>query len=379
MSTFNLLSYKEQPQLPTPLSTESSQRFIVLRKYWIYAVLAAGLIGVFIFGFVKAGLVGLFFTLAAALPFTVLVAITLIVISRAELPFGPRLVAAVWGGAGATTLTFAIIGFQNSAIGQSNQIDSVVVQAAIVEESAKAMILFAFLMFNRKFISTPLMGAMLGVLSGAGFAFVENVLYFANGYAQGGWDGFWQTFVARALMSFFLHAMATMFTGMFIGFAVSRRFNWWRNPFVIGAGLAAAMTTHGLWNGLASLTTDGSWNFVYIFFWLPYVAVMVTTIIIVKKVQKSKKKAFLTSSAQHGIIRLKQAQRMSDRKQRKQVYKSHPSQEVIQWEQALSFADFWKREIDALPHKPKYDKKRNKYQAKRDKELTRLAQVLEVV
>lgn len=333
----------------------------------------------FIFGFVKAGLVGLFFTLAAALPFTVLVAITLIVISRAELPFGPRLVAAVWGGAGATTLTFAIIGFQNSAIGQSNQIDSVVVQAAIVEESAKAMVLFAFLMFNRKFISTPLMGAMLGVLSGAGFAFVENVLYFANGYAQGGWDGFWQTFVARALMSFFLHAMATMFTGMFIGFAVSRRFNWWRNPFVIGAGLAAAMTTHGLWNGLASLTTDGSWNFVYIFFWLPYVAVMVTTIIIVKKVQKSKKKAFLTSSARHGIIRLKQAQRMSDRKQRKQVYKSHPSQEVIQWEQALSFADFWKREIDALPHKPKYDKKRNKYQAKRDKELARLAQVLEVV
>lgn len=384
MSTFNLLSYEANPnQITTPATTfitpkvRGNKFFVIL--FWVALPLA--LFASSIFGVIRTGNeVGFIITAAALLPFALLILLGLLLSSRAEISLGTRLLALIWGGAGSTTMTFVIIDTQNALFGSSDAMDSVVIQAAVVEEGAKAMLLFGFLWFARSYIRTPLAGAVLGMMVGAGFAYVENILYFSAAYQSGGWAGFWGTFIARAGMSFFLHSMATMFTGLFIGFVVSRNFNWWKSSLVTSVGLLAAMTIHGMWNGSASLSTVASnWNMMYLFFWLPLVAVIVTTLIIVRKNYTTKRKAVLADMADNGIIRVQQTERLSERKTRKLVYKQNKTKNVILWERSVSLAVFWKTEISRLPQKPRYDKKRSRYAKKRDKAYTQLATVIESV
>lgn len=382
MSTFNLLSYGETSNTVAfspavnPLARKKKKISTVL--FWTSLVLA--LSASFVFGLISAGEEGVILTIAALLPFSFLIFLGLLLASRAEVPLGTRLLALIWGGAGSTTLTFIIIDTQNALFGPSESMDSVVIQAAVVEESAKAILLFGFLWLARSYIKTPLAGAVLGIMVGAGFAYVENILYFSAAYQSGGWAGFWVTFIMRAGMSFFLHAMATMFTGLFIGFIVSHNFSWWKNSLITSGGLLAAMTIHGLWNGSASLSTVSSnWNMMYLFFWLPLVAVIVTTLVIVSKNYTSKRKALLAAMVENGIIREQQAERMSARKTRKKVYRQNKSKNVLLWERSLTLADFWKTEIQNLPSKPRYDKKHVKYAKKRDEAFTHLASVIDAV
>jgi len=351
-----------------------------VNKVVFWSVVVLGVIAAFIFGYMKAGTPGLLLTLAALVPFTALVMISLICISRASLPLGWRLAAAVWGGAGATSMTFLLIGIQNTIAVSSNQMDSVVVQAAMVEESAKALFLFMVLVFSRKHIRTPLMGAMMGLLVGAGFAFVENIIYFSNAYLQGGSEAFWSIFLARAVMSFFLHSLATLFTGLFIGYAVSKQFTFWKRMLTTTTGLIAAMTVHGMWNGSASLTTVSTrWNLMYGFFWVPFVLTIAIVIIFIVRADRKRKNQELLFSSKAGVIRPRQAERMSDRKERKNVYRAKKTHEVILWERSVSVAEFWRQEKLSLPNKPKFERRKSKITQKRDKELLRLASVHEVV
>ena len=374
MTSFNLLAYENKPSVVEAAVQTAKPN--AKKKIAFYSILVLAFAASFVFGLLQAGLPGLVLTASALLPLGVLVTITLFASSRAEIPLWLRLGALIWGGAGATTVTFAIIGVQNALIGQSNMTDSVVVQAAIVEESAKALFLFGLFWFFRQHIRTPIIGAMLGVLAGAGFAYVENILYFANAYNQGGWEGFWGTFIARALMSFFLHSMATMFTGLFIGFVVSRNFGWLKSFFIVDAGLIAAMTVHGMWNGLASITTvDAKWNLIYLFFWLPFVAVMTFTVIMVRRNSTAKRVAVLEKYVSSGVIRRIQVEKMSNRKARRKTYKYGNTQSIITWERSISLSDYWQSEFDSLPPKAKHDRRRAKHFSRKAKHLALLGSV----
>jgi RsiW-degrading membrane proteinase PrsW (M82 family) len=375
-----LLSYNDTATETVPALTSRVKFYPKLNRIAFWSAGVVAIIAAFIFGYTKAGMPGLLITLAALVPFGFLVLISLLSISRAALPLGWRLAAATWGGAGATSMTFLLIGVQNTLVASSNQMDSIVVQAAMVEESAKALFLFTVLAFFRKRIRTPLMGAMMGLLVGAGFAFVENIIYFSSAYLQGGAVAFWSIFLARAVMSFFLHSLATMFTGLFIGYAVSKQFRFWKRMFATTTGLIAAMTIHGMWNGSASLTTvSAHWNLMYGFFWIPFVVSMSVMIIFVIRADKKSRNQMLEFSSKAGVIRPRQAERMSDRKERKKVYKSKPTNEVILWERSIFDAEFWRQEKNALPSKARYERRRNSLSQQRDKELLRLASVRESV
>lgn len=355
-------------RIPAVAQTVSSRN----RVFWVTTgilVLAS-----FIYGFMTNPEIGLLLTGLALVPLAALVGISLFFAPRSEVSLPVRLMAIVWGGVGATSLTLLIVGGLESLFGAPDMNTTVVVQAAVVEEICKGLFVLGMFFFCKSLIRTPLGGAIIGLLVGAGFAFVENIIYFNNAYIQSGWTGLWTTVLLRAGLSFFLHAMATMFTGMFIGYVVSHQndFKFWRKYSFINMGLVAAMTVHGLWNGMSSLTTDTlRWAVLYGCFWVPLVVIMSFTLFGLRKAYRVKKKSLLLESAKKGYIRMIQAERINGDTTRKDLYKKD-SHSLIQWESSLLRIDYWNRALSSTQK----DKRIHKLNNAKSKDMMKLARVV---
>ncbi|MGP6171345.1 PrsW family intramembrane metalloprotease [Microbacterium sp. A204] len=159
--------------------------------------------------------------------------------------------AIAWGAIGAVGITLIVDLGITMLIGLRTEVLSTVVQAPIIEEIAKGLgIFFVFLMGRRAF-DGPIDGIVYGALIGGGFAFTENIQYFAISLLEGGGSQLTATFVMRGLLSPFAHAMFTALTGFAMGLAARRSAS---KSAVFGAGcigLVAAMLLHGFWNGSA--------------------------------------------------------------------------------------------------------------------------------
>jgi protease PrsW len=124
------------------------------------------------------------------------------------------------------------------------------ISAPVVEESAKGLALLLVLR-TRRLIDGVLDGIVYGAMVGLGFAFTENVFYYAQGAAEQGVEGAVGTFVLRGLMSPLAHPLFTASIGIGIGLAVAAR----GRPLRILAplaGLGVAMALHALWNTAAA-------------------------------------------------------------------------------------------------------------------------------
>lgn len=142
---------------------------------------------------------------------------------------------------------------------------SAVVQAPIVEETAKGLGVLLIFASARRAFDGPVDGVVYGALVGAGFAFTENIQYFAISLIEGGVEQTSVTFFVRGILSPFAHTMFTSVTGFALGLAA-------RNGLRAGAafgpwlgGLVGAIVLHALWNGSALLGN----------FWALYVALQV--------------------------------------------------------------------------------------------------------
>jgi RsiW-degrading membrane proteinase PrsW (M82 family) len=122
--------------------------------------------------------------------------------------------------------------------------------APIVEELAKAAVLFGIYWWKRDEFNGIIDGIVYAALVGLGFAMTENVLYYGRGAAEEGIVGAVVTFVLRGIMSPFAHPVFTAMTGIGLGLAVASRSKGLRviAPLV---GLALAMALHSLWNTAA--------------------------------------------------------------------------------------------------------------------------------
>ncbi len=119
--------------------------------------------------------------------------------------------------------------------------------APIIEETAKALVLFLILFLWRHELDSPLDGLIYGAMVGMGFAMVENVLYYVTAFQDGGqavWNG---TVVMRGIVFGLSHALYTSLTGL--GIAAARlspsRPVRYLAPLL---GLALAITLHALHN-----------------------------------------------------------------------------------------------------------------------------------
>lgn len=126
-----------------------------------------------------------------------------------------------------------------------------VVQAPIVEEFAKGLGVYLIFLVGRRAFDGPLDGVVYGALVGAGFAFTENIQYFAVSLISGGLQEASFTFLLRGILSPFAHVMFTSVTGFALGLAARRGARAGRaiGPWL--AGMLGAIVLHGLWNGSA--------------------------------------------------------------------------------------------------------------------------------
>ena len=129
--------------------------------------------------------------------------------------------------------------------------------APFIEESLKGAVLIGLLWRRRGELDGPTDGVIYAAMVGLGFAMIENVGYYINALVspqRGGVELLGYTFVLRGVVSPLLHPIFTSMTGLGVAYAANRRSGGER---AVGLGLLAAMTLHGIWNGLSLYGTAG--------------------------------------------------------------------------------------------------------------------------
>lgn len=199
-----------------------------------------------------------------------------------------KIAAFVWGGVVAVAIALALETWIANQFGVSDEVMASVVAPA-VEEPAKCLFLVIVFLRARRVIDGLLDGLVYAGLVGIGFAFVENIGYYAASYlgspdiALAGAEGATTTFVVRGLVSPFAHPLFTSAFGIAVGLAVTRRSRWAKAALWIG-GLVGSIALHALWNG--SLSYGGGLGFVLVYLALAVVLAGLATLAIVVRVRQ---------------------------------------------------------------------------------------------
>ncbi|UNK69552.1 PrsW family intramembrane metalloprotease [Microbacterium sp. H1-D42] len=161
--------------------------------------------------------------------------------------------ALAWGAVVAVGLSLLVDLLLTLAVGQVGDVFGGVVQAPIVEETAKGLGVFLIFLIGRRAFDGPVDGVVYGALVGAGFAFTENIQYFGISLLTGGAEELTLTFILRGLVSPFAHAMFTALTGFAIGLAARRGASAAQALGSGALGLIGAIVLHAYWNGSSLL------------------------------------------------------------------------------------------------------------------------------
>lgn len=205
--------------------------------------------------------------------------------------------AIAWGAIAAVGITLLVGLGISFLVGAQSDFESSVVQAPIVEELAKGLGVLLVFIIGRRAFDGPVDGIVYGALVGAGFAFTENIQYFAISLLEGGEGQLTATFVMRGLMSPFAHAMFTSLTGFAMGLAARRSAS---SGVVLGAGgigVIGAMLLHALWNGSALF---GNFLVLYIVLQVPLFVAFILGVVALRREEERVTRARLGEYAAAG-------------------------------------------------------------------------------
>ncbi|WP_022881772.1 PrsW family intramembrane metalloprotease [Gryllotalpicola ginsengisoli] len=213
-------------------------------------------------------------------------------------PLGVRVFAFLWG-AGVSIVIALLVDltvqvYDYAAHVKPDAALQATVQAPLVEEGAKGLgVLLVFLVMRRTF-DGPVDGIVYGATVAAGFAFVENIQYFAESLHDDGGYGLAVTFFLRGLLMPFGHLVFTACTGAALGLA-SRR----RHPLQIAGlfllGYAGAAILHSAFNSVSLFTTTvGGLFTTYLFVEVPLFGVVVWLVLLARRSEETDTRAALT-------------------------------------------------------------------------------------
>ncbi len=223
---------------------------------WVIGVLVIGLVtlvGYFLDAIGPgASIVGM---VLALIPLVgVIVAVRLVDRWEPE-PRSLLIMAVAWGAIIAVALTLGVDLLLSFVWGANDTVAgdafAGIVQAPIVEEVAKGLGVFVIFASARRAFDGPVDGVVYGALIGAGFAFTENIQYFAISLIEGGAEQTTATFFVRGILSPFAHVMFTSVTGFALGLAARRGLSARSavRPWILG--MVGAILLHALWNASA--------------------------------------------------------------------------------------------------------------------------------
>ena len=189
-----------------------------------------------------------------------------------------------WGTGGA--LIFA--GYGNtvidSAVAASNLSDNAVdvvtsvVTGPLVEETGKGIGVLVLILAARKLLTRPAQGGVIGALVGIGFAWGEDVGYYVSAL-EDGMSGLWESFLARALLGAYGHAIFTGVFGYALAWAVLRARNVLVGLLAAAGGFVGALALHAQANGVGFLAPEDSWNLTYGAIEIPVLVVSVALLV----------------------------------------------------------------------------------------------------
>jgi RsiW-degrading membrane proteinase PrsW (M82 family) len=203
------------------------------------------------------------------------VAITVVVLAYIWLdrwePEPPRLLvfAFLWGASVAVVLSVILELVVDSLVAPPGSDDpswiSVAVGAPVLEEAAKGFFLILMMTGRRRNELNSLTDCLVYAgLVGAGFAWLEDILYISDGASPG--DAL-TTAAIRLVMGPFAHSLFTTFTAIGVHFALRRR-DALSKVACIAVGYVGAVLMHALWNG-STLVSVETYFGVYAFWMVP--------------------------------------------------------------------------------------------------------------
>ena len=181
--------------------------------------------------------------------------------------------AFAWGALVATGAALVVQAAEQMLNSSSEQF-SAVVMAPITEEAAKGFFVLLMLWLRRHVIDGLVDALVYAGLVGVGFAFTENILYFAGAYTggpdfgPGGIASATSLFVLRGVLSPFAHPLFTSATALGVAVALTSRHRLLRLVAPVG-GYLAAVLMHAWWNGSAFLGDGQYFLLTYVFAAVP--------------------------------------------------------------------------------------------------------------
>ena len=272
--------YQTPAQAPTivikPAKTVGAIK-IILGIAALLVALLLGLIVLLLIG-VETGLVALLIGMVSAtIPVPIYIVLVLWIDRYEAEPFWMLATAFLWGALPAVFIAFilntagAVVVSVATDSAQAGQTFGAVISAPIVEETAKAVILFIFFFWKKDEFDGVIDGIIYASMVGLGFAMTENIQYY--GKAVIGELGLPPVLIIRGIFAPFSHPLFTSLTGIGLGLARQSR-NMLVKITMPLIGLLAAIFMHSIWNGSAVI-------FGGIGFLLTYVLIMVPAFLII--------------------------------------------------------------------------------------------------
>jgi RsiW-degrading membrane proteinase PrsW (M82 family) len=293
---------------PVPIQSSGTKTAIKIIGGVAASLLALlfGLIVLLLIG-VETGPVGLLIGLVSATLPVPLYLVLVLWIDRYEAePAWMLATAFFWGALVAVFFAYIINTASGIAVSmmtnsmQAGRTFGAVISAPIVEESAKALILFIFFFAKKDEFDGVIDGIVYAAMVGLGFAMTENIQYYGKAVLEGG-ETLTLVFILRGALAPFSHPMFTSFTGIGLGLARQSR-NLGIKIIAPPLGLLAAMSMHSIWNGSGALFGGGAFILTYILIMIPAFFIMLVVIALALRREGQIVREYLAADFQGGLF-----------------------------------------------------------------------------
>ena len=305
--------YPNQPQpglAPVMMVQPSGHTSAIKIAVGIAAALIALLLGLLVLLLigVETGPVALLIGMVCAtIPVPIYVTLVLWIDRYESEPMWLLMTAFFWGALVAVFIAFIFntAGFVAVAVmtnsQRAGQTASAVIFAPLVEESAKAVILFVIFFWKKDEFDGVIDGIVYAALVALGFAMTENIQYYGKAALSGGGVGLTLTFIVRGALAPFSHPLFTSMTG--IGLGLARQSTNQAVKFLTPVlGLMMAMAMHSIWNGSAVMGGGVGFLLMYVVIMVPAFLILLVVIIVSLRREGRIVREFLHTDFQRGLF-----------------------------------------------------------------------------
>jgi len=280
---------------------------IILGVIAILVALLLGLIVLLLIG-VETGPVALLIGLVSAtLPVPIYLVLVLWIDRYEAEPYWMLGTAFFWGALVAVFFAFvintagavAVVRLTNDV--RAAETYGAVISAPIVEETAKALILFIFFFWKKDEFDGVIDGIVYAAMVGLGFAMTENIQYYGRAVTQAGGGDLTLVFILRGALAPFSHPMFTSLTGIGLGLARQSR-NGFVKVIAPVFGLLAAISMHAIWNGSAVMFGGVGFILMYVLIMVPAFFIMFVVIALALRREGQIVREFLVPDFRGGLL-----------------------------------------------------------------------------